>query len=349
MYICHVNLARGFRGGERQTQLLICALSELGLRQLLVTRSDSPLRQKLRDVPNLDFYSLTKPYWKHIPALRKLRPDLVHAHEAKAAQWALLNRCFNRTPYVITRRMDRMPRNSSFTRAVYRKAAAVAGLSAAVRENVQRLVPGKNVTIIPSMYASLPADSRRAAELRGKYRGRFLVGHIGALVDRHKGQSVLIRAAQLLRNKYPEFMFLLVGEGEDRAVLQRMAGANPNIEFVGFAEDIGTWIEIFDLFAFPSREEGLGSTLLDVMQHGKPIVASAVGGIPDVVQDRHSGLLVPPGDAEKLAAAIEQLYLDAVLREQCVAGGLERLERYSPRRIAGCYHSLYQSVLNSIV
>jgi glycosyltransferase involved in cell wall biosynthesis len=183
--------------------------------------------------------------------------------------------------------------------------------------------------------------------LRDRYSGRFVIGHIGALVDPHKGQSVLIAAAKLLESRYPEFIFLLVGDGEDRAYLQRLAAANRNIEFIGFVNDVGNWIEVFDMFVFPSLEEGLGSTLLDVMQHRKAIVASAVGGILDVIRDGHSGVLVTPGDAQKLAMAIERLYLDPALRERCVAGGLGQLERYSPPRIAECYHSVYQSVLNS--
>ncbi|HEX5055295.1 MAG TPA: glycosyltransferase family 4 protein [Gammaproteobacteria bacterium] len=349
MRVLHVNLARGFRGGERQTQLLIEALSGLGVDQLLAARYDSPLLARLASVPGLKFYPMTKPYWRHIPRLRARRSDLVHAHEARAAQWALLNYWHNRTPYVMTRRIDRMPRNFSFTRAVYRNAAAVAGLSAAIRASVQQFSPGKEVTIIPSMFASLPVDPKRVAELRARYRDRFIVGHIGALVDPHKGQSVLIAAAKLLQERYPEFVFLLVGDGEDKVYLQRLAASNPNIMFIGFVEDVGNWIAAFDMFVFPSLEEGLGSTLLDVMQHRKPIVASAVGGILDVVSDGHSGLLVPPGDAQLLAAAIERMHQDVSLREKCVAGGIEQLERYSPRRIAGCYHSLYQSVLNSAV
>ena len=347
--VLHVNLARGFRGGERQTQLLIEALSGLGVRQLLAARHDSPLIARLADVPGLEFYPMTKPYWRHIPRLLAKRADLVHAHEARAAQWALLNHWHNGAPYVMTRRIDRVPRNFSFTRAVYRNASAVAGLSAAIRASVQRFSPGKEVTIIPSMFASLPVDPERVEELRARYRGRFVVGHIGALVDPHKGQSVLIAAAKLLQERYPEFIFLLVGDGEDKAYLQRLAASNPNIIFIGFVNDVGNWIEVFDMFVFPSLEEGLGSTLLDVMQHRKPIVASAVGGILDVVKDGHSGVLVPAGDAHVLAAAIERMYLDATLREKCVAGGLEQLERYSPPRVARCYHSLYQSVLNSSV
>jgi glycosyltransferase involved in cell wall biosynthesis len=347
--VTHVNFARGFRGGERQTQLLISALSELGVEQRLVARRDSPLLERLAGVPRLELCPVGKPYWRCIPDLHRRRADLVHAHEAKAAQWALLNYWHNRTPYVITRRIDRVPRNLSFTRAVYRKAAAVAGLSRAIYDSVRRLVPDKPVEIIPSMYASLPADPGRVAELRERYRGRFVVGHIGALVDPHKGQSVLIAAAKLLLRKHPELSFLLVGDGEDRAYLERLAGSDPNIEFTGFVRDVGSWIEVFDMFVFPSLEEGLGSTLLDVMQHEKPIVASAVGGILDVIKDGRSGVLVQAGDVHKLAAAIERMYLDAALRERCVAGGLEQLERYSPAHIAGCYHKLYQSVLNSSV
>ncbi|HEY3488126.1 MAG TPA: glycosyltransferase family 4 protein [Gammaproteobacteria bacterium] len=344
MHVAHVNLARGFRGGERQTQLLIEALSELGIQQTLVARADSPLQQKLRGVSGLNFYPLGKPYWKYIPGLHGLQPDLVHAHEAKAAQWALLNYWLYKTPYVLTRRISRSPRNFLLTRAVYRNAAAVVALSTAIKDSLRYFPLRREVTVIPSMYASLPVDRQRAEVLHRNYPGRFLIGHIGALVDRQKGQSVLIAAAKMLRNRYPEFQFLLVGEGEDREKLMRLADTQAKVEFIGFVDDVGTWIEVFDLFVFPSLEEGLGSTLLDVMQHKKPIVASFVGGIPEVIEHGHNGLLVPPGDAEKLAAAIEEMYLNVPLREKCVTGGLQQLERYSPRRIAGCYHNLYKSV-----
>lgn len=347
MKICHVNFARGFRGGERQTQLLIEALAARGLEQMLVARHDSPLFEKLRAIPGFIPVPLGKPYWRGIRLAAKHAPDLVHAHEAKAAQWALLNYSLQRTPYIVTRRMDRPPRNTFFTRMVYRKAARVIALSAAVREGVHAIVPGLPVDIVPSMFASLRVDPVRVQTLREPYSDSFVIGHIGALVNSHKGQAVLIQAIKLLNRKYGNLKVLLFGVGRDEAMLKQLARDTVNIEFMGFVENVGDWIGVFDLFVFPSLEEGLGSTLLDVMQQRKPVVASRVGGIVDVIHDRQNGLLAPPNDPQALADAIEEMYLDPAKRAYYGEAGFASLARYSPARVAQSYHEIYGSLLGS--
>jgi glycosyltransferase involved in cell wall biosynthesis len=346
MKICHVNFARGFRGGERQTQLLIEALSERGLEQALLARHDSPLFEKLASIPNLTLLPARKPYLRYIGStVSEYRPDIVHAHEAKAAQWTLLNYWLQGTPYMMTRRMSRPSKNVSFTRAVYRNAARVVALSSSVRDGIHSLLPGLPVEIIPSMFASLPVDPARVKMLRDRYAGKFVIGHVGALVNPHKGQVVLIKAIKLLNRKYRDLKILLLGSGRDELMLKRLAHDTKNIEFVGFVEDVGNWIGIFDLFVFPSLEEGLGSSLLDVMQQGKPIVASRVGGIIDVIQDRQNGILIPSNDPKALADTIEEMYLDPSMRERYGAAGLASLDRYSPARVARSYHELYSSIL----
>lgn len=345
MKICHVNLARGFRGGERQTQLLIEALAGFGIEQCLVARHDSPLHDKLARTANFTSFPIRKPYMAYLASIASYQPDLLHAHDAKAAQWSLLNYMLRRTPYMMTRRISKPSKNRMFTRAVYRNAAKVVALSSAVRNSIHSRLPGLEVEIIPSMYASLPVDRDKVKALAGRYAGHFIIGHIGALVNPHKGQAVLVRAMRLLNTKYTDMRVLLLGTGRDEALLKRLASDLENVEFVGFVEDVGNWISIFDLFVFPSLEEGLGSSLLDVMQQGKPIIASGVGGILDVIQDRENGLLVPANQSVALADAIEKMYLDKALRERCAAGGLASIARYSPPRVAQCYYDLYLSVL----
>lgn len=345
MKVMHVNFARGFRGGERQTLLLIEALAEYGVPQVLVARHDSPLHGKVREIPRVDSAGLRKPYAAGLPRAARQRPDLVHAHDAHSAQWALLNHWWRKTPYVITRRVPNLLSNVAYTRAVYRNAASVIALSGAIRASVRRLLPEREVHIIPSMYASLPVDDAMLGELRRRYRGRFVIGHIGALVNRNKGQAVLIEAAKKLESSYPDLQFVLLGEGDDEDYLKGLAQGRSNVDFVGFSPDVGTWISLFDVFAFPSYAEGLGSTLLDVMQHGRPIVATAVGGIPDVIEHERNGLLVAPGRPDELAGAIERLYLDGQLRERLVQAGREDIERYSPARIGRCYYKIYRSLL----
>ncbi len=347
MKICHVNFARGFRGGERQTQLLIEALAARGLQQELIARSDSPLHEKLMNLPGLTLHRVSKPYFKNLRIFYKNKPDLIHAHDAKAAQWALLAYWLYKIPYLMTRRISKPSKDVAYTRAVYRNADRVVGLSVAIRNSVQTRIPYLDVDVIPSMYASLPVDQQKLDLLRKKYREYFVVGHIGALVNPHKGQAVLIEAIKFINQNHKSLKFLLLGSGRDEQYLKSLATGVENIEFVGFVEDVGTWINLFDLFVFPSLEEGLGSTLLDIMQHGKPIVASGVGGILDVIQDERNGLLVPPGDSVKLAKAIERMYLDKVLRDRLANAGRESINKYSPVEVAERYHNLYDAVLNS--
>lgn len=344
MRICHVNHARGFRGGERQTQLLIQALAAKGVHQAILARADSPLHDKLAGTPGLTHCRLSNTHFGGLRWLGRYQPDIVHAHDARAAQWALLNHCLRKTPYVITRRVPNPLGQNPYTRAVYRRATVVVALSNAIKQCIQRLQADREVKIIPSMFASFAIDPERVQALRQTYAGQFVIGHIGALVDRHKGQSLIIEAAKSLRPKYPELKFLLLGQGEDESRLRELAAGLDNIEFVGFVGDVGNWISLFDLFVFPSRNEGLGSTLLDVMQQSKPIIAAGVDGILDVIRNNDNGLLVENGDALQLADAVERLYLDPELRQRLADQGHRDLAGYSPERIAECYYKVYQQI-----
>ncbi|MBN1377711.1 MAG: glycosyltransferase family 4 protein [Gammaproteobacteria bacterium] len=346
LLICHVNLAKGFRGGERQTQLLIQALADTGVPQILIARSDSPLHSKLAGTAGLSHVAVSKPYFTAVVKVAKLKPSILHAHDAKAAQWAFLYSLIYKTRYLITRRVPNPLGRNFVTRAVYRNAAAVVALSNAIKCCVNTLLAGIEVRIIPSMYASFPVDKEEVARLQKRYTGKFVIGHIGALVNRHKGQAVAIEAARLVAEKYPDIHFVFLGAGEDEQWLRKLADGLSNVEFVGFVADVGNWIAAFDLFVFPSYQEGLGSTLLDVMQGGCPIIASATDGILDVIEHEVNGLLVPAGNPEKLTAAIEQLYADPGMCRQLTGAGLQRLGLYSPQQIASRYHNLYLSLCN---
>jgi len=346
--ICHVNLAKGFRGGERQTQILIQTLAEKGIRQILVARTDSPLHQHLAGTEKLTHIGVRKPYMRGIPDVAKLKPSIVHAHDAKAAQWSLLNWWRHKTPYLITRRVPNPLSRNFFTRAVYRNAEMVVVLSNAIKYSVRGLLPDVDIQIIPSMYASFPVDTGKVDSLRRRYAGKFVVGHIGALVDHNKGQSIVIEAARRLSERRPELHYVFLGTGKDEQRLKKIASDRSDIEFIGFVSDVGNWIALFDLFVFPSYHEGLGSTLLDVMQGGCPIIASATDGILDVIEHEVNGLLMPPGNPEKLAAAIDRLYSDPELRERFVQENRQRLMLYSPKYIVGRYYELYQSILDGV-
>ncbi len=345
MRICHVNLSRGFRGGERQTGLLIQELARRGYQQELVCRPESPLRDHLAGTTDLSFRDAGSPLGGH--RLRCRQFDLLHAHDGRAVHWCLLENALGGAPYVITRRVPNPLKNRWSTRIAYRRSACVVGLSRAIESNLRAYCDQLNTCVLPSMCAHLKSGSEEATELKQRYAGKYVVGHIGALVKKHKGQHYLLEAARTLGERHPELLFLFLGQGVDERELKEQARDLSNVEFVGFKNNVGDYLSIMDLFAFPSLEEGLGSILFDVMEYRIPIVASRVDGIPDIVEDNANGLLVPPADGAALATAIETLYKSPELCQQLVEEGCRRLPQYSPPVIAGRYEDLYKQLLSS--
>ncbi|MGY4877618.1 glycosyltransferase family 4 protein [Vreelandella aquamarina] len=338
MHIIHVNLAKGFRGGERQTVLLIQALENLVTSQTLVCRHDSPLRDALKDVSGLRFVEANHQLTGHI---RAGRGAVVHAHEAKAVHWAWLHKRLYRTPYIVTRRVDTPISNKWSNRHFYSTADCCVAISQAIRH---QLDPWSDhaVPVIPSAMSGFTPDESVTQAYRKRYAGNVIVGHVGALVDRHKGQRIILEAAKALQASHPDLLFVFFGRGDDEVALQQESATLDNVVWEGFRDDIGNYLPAFDLFVFPSRNEGLGSVLLDVMHARVPIIASDVGGIPDLINPQETGILIPPQDADALAAAIADLVEHPDKRAQLAQNAYADLERYTPQAMAQAYLAIYQ-------
>jgi glycosyltransferase involved in cell wall biosynthesis len=339
--VLHVNLAKGFRGGERQTELLIRALAKhFNTRQLLACREESPLRTRLADVENLSFVTANNQLSGHYAAPHA---DIVHAHEAKAVHWAYLHKLLKNTPYIITRRVDAVVKEKWLNKKTYSNASALIGISTIIANQLRDKQWGE-VYQIPSTLAHLEVDQKEGESFRNTFPGKTIIGHVGALVDKHKGQKVLIEAAILLEKNHPDLHIVFFGDGADKEELESLSKGIKNITWMGFKPKIGDYLPYFDLFAFPSRNEGLGSTLLDVMDAGVPIIASNVGGIPDIVIDNETGLLVEPNDSSALADAIIKLSNDKALQTKLIEGAKKQIENYTPQKMAERYLSLYEKI-----
>jgi glycosyltransferase involved in cell wall biosynthesis len=341
MRICHVNLARGYRGGERQTELLIRELAACDVAQRAIVRADDELASRLRDVPGLDLQPIASPFLLRAPLARGW---LLHAHESKAAHFAHACHVLTGARYIVTRRVDNAPSASFLTHRLYRRAAAVVAISSAIRRILQAYEPGLEPRLIPSAQAQLVADPEATRSIRARWPGRLLIGHIGALDNSQKGQLYLIRAARRLASSHAQLQFVLLGDGKDEAWLKKETDGLPNLSFEGYVQNVGDWLGAFDLFVFPSLHEGLGSTLLDAMSFGLPIVATRVDGIPDIVHDGENGLLVPPADDAALAQAMARLAADPGLRERLGASGRRIAADYTPERMAERYLALYREI-----
>jgi glycosyltransferase involved in cell wall biosynthesis len=174
-----------------------------------------------------------------------------------------------------------------------------------------------------------------------------LVGNVAALVP-HKGQRHLIEAAIPVMKQVPDARFIIAGEGELRPALERQIKEHhleKHVLLAGFRPDVLSLHKAFDIFVMSSVTEGLGTSLLDAMLCSKPVVATAVGGIPEVVVDGETGFLVPPRDHEAMARAIVRLLEDEGLRKKMGDAGRARAcERFSAERMVRDTLRVYQRV-----
>lgn len=337
--ITHINLARGFRGGENQTLLLVRELARRGWQQQFIGRGGEPLAERLRDTAGVT----VTPVGGVLGAAVRVRAALVHAHEARAAQAAWIASKLRGCRYVLTRRVMKRPSASALTERVYRDAAAVTALSRAIADVLAERFPEIAATVIPSALTAERADPERAAAIRAAIPEDFLVGNVAAL-DIAKGHLEFLEAARNLAAAHADMGFVMVGDGPDGEAIRRAAEGQLRVHFTGFVDNVADYLAAFDIFAFPSHHEGLGSVLLQAMAAGTPVVASDTGGIPELIRHEETGLLVPPRDAEALALAIGRLYEDEALRERLAATARRRLDQFSVTTIADHVEAVYRSV-----
>jgi glycosyltransferase involved in cell wall biosynthesis len=168
----------------------------------------------------------------------------------------------------------------------------------------------------------------------------------------NKGYPYLLRAAKLVMEEEAGIRFISIGDGPLRREMERMAqslGLNGKFIFTGYQSKPFLFLSIMDIFVLSSIKEGLPFTLLEAMAMGKPVVATSVGGIPEVVEDQKTGLLVKPGDPYSLAEAILILIKDIDLREKIAKNGREIIVNFSLHGMVEKIDNLYGTLLNPAV
>ncbi len=357
--ICHIDAEREFSGGEVQVFLLMHGLRARGQRSCLIAPrgSQALLRARregfdVREVAlrsDLDLPSVLRA----TSILRDLSPDLVHLHTGRAAWLGGLAAWRAQVPAIVTRRMDREVRRGWRTRLVYERfTRKVAAISESVAQAlVAGGVPNERIVVIPSsidpaVAVSLRTRAQVRAEL-GIREERMVVLTLGSLV-RRKGLDVLFAALAELRRSAVRPAVWIAGDGEERAGLESLARelGLEEVRFLGRRDDVWDLLCAADVFAMPSRREGLGVAALESFAAGCAVVASRVGGLAEVVEDQVSGLCVPAEDPHALALALERLLGDRDLRLRLVRGGRARIEaRYHADKMVAAYESLYRDVL----
>ena len=296
--------------------------------------------------------------WRLSRLLKQLRPDVVHAHDPHGVAMAAIALSMSTLPtrprLIASRRVDFHLRGSALSRWKYRQVDCFICASEAIRT----MLVGDGVQ---AAHGDRPRRHRPGA-CEGRAAGGAAQGALAAARRAHRRQRRGAGAAQgsevsdrrgarLLRDE-PDTRVVIAGEGELQAALVqqiRHHHLEKHVILAGFRPDVLSLHKAFDVFVMSSVTEGLGTSLLDAMACARPVVATSVGGIPEVVVDGETGFLVPPRDPEALAAAIGRLMSDRDLREKMGAAGLARVQTtFSAEHMVRNTLSVYKRVVRSI-
>lgn len=291
-------------------------------------------------------------------AVRALRPDLVQLHGQFAGslgQLALQLAGRPKSLYTVqwpsylddTGPWSRF-RNQAAELVSCRPATAIVTVSDHDRRAfIQRgLARPDKITVIHNSYSIQIDDMAEASEAPH----REVIGFVGRLADQ-KGVEFLLRAAPSVLAAHPRAKFLIVGDGPDRPMLEALArelGVAESVEFAGYRPEPSSMIQGMDVVVIPSIYDPFPLVTLEVMALGRAIVGSAVGGIPEAVQDGETGVLVPPREPAAIAAVLINLLDHPQLVSEMGAAGRRRAKReFSPATITAQYADLYRRLLST--
>ncbi len=360
MNLFQIDAGKEWRGGQRQSLYLARELGKRGIPFTFVVQPESPLHEKAaaEGLPVLPLKMASEmsmgAAFRLSRAMKRRECVLAHFHDAhavavggRACRWA-------KVPIrIISRRVDFRLKRNIFSRRKYTKNVdAIIAISEGVRDVLLKGgIDPAVIEVVPSGIDFSPFDEVQTKDfLRTEFgfaADDFLVGIVAALED-HKGHKYLLEAASLIKRQAPHIKIIVVGKGSLELELDQQAKdlrVEDLVFFLGFREDVPRILASLDVFVLSSYLEGLGSSIMDAMASRLPVVATAVGGIPEVVLDNDTGLLVPPRDPKAMADAILRLYSDRALAARLGRRGYEVVHaKFSAEAMARKIIAVYEKI-----
>jgi glycosyltransferase involved in cell wall biosynthesis len=321
--VLHIDSEKSWRGGQQQAFYLLDGMHARGFRTAMVSKPGSVMESRCLD-RGLPFFpvsmhgelDMTAGY--RIAALcRKHGFGILHLHSAHALATGLWAKMFHRKlKLVAVRRVDFHIKKNRFSRFKYTTDLLdkIVCISCAIKDVLIQdgIRDDRLVTIHSGVDLGkfddvlVPGGFRESLDISG---GDLVIGTVAALAG-HKDYPNLLNAAKTVLENHPNVRFVALGDGPDEEKIHALAkdlGLGDRFLFMGFRNDVGCFLKVFDIFVLASHLEGLGTSILDAQALGLPVVACRTGGIPEAVFDGVNGLLVPPRDSGALAQALSYL------------------------------------------
>lgn len=354
--ILHINSARTWRGGEQQTLWLCQGLQQRGHEIFLACPPQSALHKRANAVGIAVCPVAMRGEWdvwavrNLVGVIQRISIKIVHFQTAHAHTLGLLAAQLAKVPIrILTRRVDFHIHKHLLNRWKYGSAlTAILTISEGIRKVMieDGLEPERVVTVHSGINLQRIENITDGSYLREEFaisEGSLVIGMVGALAP-HKHHQNFLEAAAIIKRSFPNARFLIVGEGPLREELERYSasrGLSADVIFTGFREDVLEITKMFDIFALSSYLEGMGTSILDAMALGVPIVATEVGGVPEIILHGRNGLLVPARNPDKLAQAILKLAKDPPLRDQMGAYGKEYVRNFDVNKTVEQTEAVY--------
>ncbi|MGM0441620.1 MAG: glycosyltransferase family 4 protein [Elusimicrobiota bacterium] len=345
--VVHFDTGRGWRGGQNQVYLLIRELKKMGVDQLLVVPEKSPLEEKGQEIgvkiknldPANDIDIIRGLKLRKI--VKKYDPGTVHFHTAKSLGIGALALRKMDIKTVFTRRVDFPIKGNYLNKLKYGFPDKLVVISDFIKKQIEEA----GFKSPRRIYSAVDTKKYR---VKRNYRPeqKFRVGMVGALDLNHKDFLTFIRAARKIQKEKEGIKFHIAGTGKDRQKIadyiekRDLAGS---FVIEGFVEDMSGFFVNLDVLVHTVHYEGLGTSVLEGMAAGLPVIATGVGGLKEVVKDGETGFLVDPEDDGAVSNFLKRLLGDKNLRESMGTRGTERVEdKFCVEKMAKSYLKIYR-------
>jgi len=336
--ILFIDTERVWRGGQDQLLSLILGLHRRGHRVHLACHPNTLLEERARNA-GIFIYPLSMcseigpiALLRLASILRKVRPDILAFNTPKPILLgSLVSHFIPVRARIIFRRVSFPLRKNFFTRLKYKWGIhRIIAISESIR--CQLYADGVPLSRIKTIYEGLDISGfAQGGITRTRHPNDPIVIGCVAHLSPEKGLEYLMHAASLIPEVRTRARFVIVGDGQCRQDLEKQVrelGLENCFQFVGFQHQTSEYLLSFDIFVLPSLSEGLSSAILSAMASSLPVVATRVGGIPELIRHEEEGLLVPPGDPMALAEALGRLCNESETRLLMGRKGKARVEEF---------------------
>jgi len=337
MKILHINTEKTWRGGEQQAFNLLNGLKKKNISSHLVCQPDSPMAEKSEEA-GIDTFPIAMhgevdPFacFRIKTLIKRYKYSIIHSHTSHAHTLAFFASFGTKANRLVSRRVDFSIYRHSFLKLSGIKYRYMSDFYVAISRRIKEVmvvdgIPKERIFVVHSGIHPKRFEHSTKKHLIAEFNiksNEHAVINVAHLAG-HKGQKYLVRAIPDVLAKLPSARFFIVGGGElmeELKALSTSLGLGEKLILTGFRRDVGAFYHLADLFVMSSVQEGLGTAVLDALALGKPVVATKSGGIPEIIQNGETGLLVPSEDTEALSNAIVQMLTDNELANRVARKG----------------------------